>query len=163
MMIFLASRQGAIIHSAGWCLDGGGFVFAGKSGAGKSTISNLIDQAGTGLILSDDRIVVRKIDDQFFIYGTPWPGESGIAVNQSAPLKGILFLKQGNENRIADLKSSDAMSYLFPVMSIPWHDRENVSHMMDFCESLLSIIPMYELTFCADETAADFVNEFIDG
>ena len=158
---YLALNDGMLIHSAGWRINGSGWIFAGKSGAGKSTMSNLIGKEIGVTFLSDDRIIIRKIGHEFLMYGTPWPGDAGIAVNQSAPLKGVFFLNQGNENKIAELKSSDAISYLFPVISIPWYDRDKVSLMMDFCESLLAAVPMYELTFRRDETVADFVKEFV--
>jgi len=161
MMNFLASRQGAIIHAAGWSPDNRGFVFAGVSGAGKTTISDLIHPRGTGAMLSDDRVALRKMDDRFLMYGTPWPGEGGFADNRSVPLTGIFFLNQGNTNKIVDLKPSEAMPYLFPVMSIPWYDRGNTLKMLDFCESLMAHIPMYQLTFRADESAVDCIETML--
>ncbi len=163
LMNYLADREGSIFHAAGWVYNDQGVVFAGKSGAGKSTISNQLHKLNPGMILSDDRIAIRKIGDSFLMYGTPWPGEGRFAVNQSAPLKALFFLEKGEKNQIAALTSSDALARLFPVMSIPWYDRGKVTKMMVFCESLLAGIPMYELTVRADETAADFVKDFMDG
>ena len=53
-MHFLANRAGALIHSAGISYGGGGFMCCGVSGAGKSTISDLLDADGRFDVLSDD-------------------------------------------------------------------------------------------------------------
>ncbi|MDA3894652.1 MAG: hypothetical protein PF482_00750 [Desulfobacteraceae bacterium] len=161
MMHFLARNSGMLIHSAGWRLNDNGWIFAGKSGAGKSTISNLIVEETGTTFLSDDRIVVRKIGQDFLMYGTPWPGDAGYAVNESVPLKGILFLSKGAENNIRKLNPSDAIARLMPVVSIPWYDREKVELMMDFCDILIGSIPMYELAFVPDKAAVDMLVGFV--
>lgn len=163
MMHFLALNSGMLIHSAGWRVNDSGWIFAGKSGAGKSTISNLIVAEIGASFLSDDRIVVRKIGQEFLMYGTPWPGDAGYAVNESVPLKGIFFLSKGSQNIIKQLKPSDAIARLMPVVSIPWYDREKVELMMDFCDTMMGSIPMYELIFVPGKEAVDMLVKFVNG
>ena len=161
MMNYLALIGGVLVHAAGWHMNDSGWMFAGKSGAGKSTISNLIVEQTGATFLSDDRIVVRKIGSDFLMYGTPWPGDAGYAVNESVPLKGIFFLSKGAQNDIKRLTISDAIARLMPVVSIPWYDREKVALMMDFCDALMGCIPMYELTFVPDTAAVDMLVHFV--
>lgn len=162
MMHVLARIGGMLIHAAGWAVNDSGWIFAGKSGAGKSTISNLIVEATGGTFLSDDRIIIRKIGREFLMYGTPWPGDAGYAVNASVPLKGIFFLSKGEENSIRALTPADAIARLMPVASILWYDREKVELMMTFCDDLLSAIPMYELTFVPDQAVVSYLETFIN-
>jgi hypothetical protein len=115
-----------------------------------------------GTFLSDDRIIIRKIGREFLMYGTPWPGDAGYAVNASVPLKGIFFLSKGEENSIRALTPADAIARLMPVASIPWYDREKVELMMTFCDDLLSAIPMYELTFVPDQAVVSYLETFIN-
>jgi len=162
LMHFLANIGGILIHATGWLHQHSGWVFAGKSGAGKSTLSNLIVKATGSRFLSDDRIIIRKAGHEFLMYGTPWPGEAGYALNQSAPLKGIFFLKKGEKNIIRELKPIDAIAGLMPVVSIPWYDREKVALLMDFCDAMMGSIPMYELTFVPDGTIVDMLVRFVN-
>jgi hypothetical protein len=162
LMHYLARLGGMIIHAAGWRMNDSGWIFAGKSGAGKSTISNLIVEETGATFLSDDRIVVRKIGQDFLMYGTPWPGDAGYALNESVPLKGIFFLSKGSQNDIKRLKPSDAIARLMPVVSILWYDREKVALMMDFCDAMMAGIPMYELTFVPDKEAVDMLLGFVN-
>src|SRR4030042_3082840 len=98
LMYFLSHSKGALIHAAGLGFNGRGYLFPGKSGAGKSTLSGQFANFSNFELLSDDRIAVRKIDDKFRIFGTPWPGDAGIALNKSVNLSGIFFIRHGTEN-----------------------------------------------------------------
>lgn len=162
LMHILSKIGGVVIHSAGWVYNHKGSIFAGKSGAGKSTIAKLIDKKYKGNVLSDDRIVIRKIDEDFLMYGTPWPGEAGYTMNLSAPLNGIFFVEPGQDNVINKLSPSESISRLFPVVSIPWYDIEKTDQMMMFCKSLIDKIPMYQLTFKPDEAVVETLIRFMN-
>ncbi len=163
MMHLLGDHRGVIVHAAGWKSSQGGWIFPGKSGAGKTTLARLMANACEGDFLSDDRIIVRKIDEQFRIYGTPWPGEAGFAVNDSAPLQGIFFITQGSPLAVRRLMPSEAVSRILPVMSIPWYDSRMVEQITAFCDDLLRSIPVYQLTFTPDGRVVNFLKGFIHG
>lgn len=156
----LAEREGALIHAAGIDIHGKGLIFPGRSGAGKSTLSRQFLLKAKNDILSDDRIVVRKFQDVFRIFGTPWPGEAGIAINNSLPLYGLFFIRHGTKNIIKEVKPSDAFESLLPVTSIPWYDERIMSSILVFCEDLITHIPAYELHFTPGIEVADLIDEF---
>lgn len=161
LMYILAQKEGALLHAAGINLNGKGFIFPGKSGAGKSTITQQFTAGGDATLLSDDRIVVRKIGKTFKAYGTPWPGEAGIALNERMPLSGIFFINHGSANRIAAIKPQKALKRLFPVTSIPWYDSEIMPKILDFCEDLVLSVPAYELDFKPSVEVVDVLEKFI--
>lgn len=161
VMYILSQREGALIHAAGIDINGRGIIFPGKSGAGKSTLSlQLAARKGLNNLLSDDRIVVRKINGDFKAFGTPWPGEAGIALNKSVPLSSILFISHGTANRIEELKPQEAIEKLLPVTSIPWYDRETMPKILSFCEDLISRVTSYELCFKPSAEVAKVLEEF---
>jgi len=161
LMYILAQRQGAIIHAAGIVINGKGYIFPGKSGAGKSTMTRqFAGRRGIGL-LSDDRVVVRKEEGAFRAYGTPWPGEEGIAENMNVPLSGLFFIAHGSENRIKEISAQEALERLLPVTSIPWYDRDVVPKMLDFCGDLVSHIPTYEFQFKPGIEVVDVLEEYV--
>lgn len=164
LMNHLAYRGGVIVHSAGLVLDGVGLVFAGFSGAGKSTLTHVLKaQLPGALLLSDDRIIVRRKDGTFRMYGTPWPGEAGIAVNGSADLRALFFLTKASQNLINPLRSSEAARRLFPVISCPWYDPERLSGVLDSCEKLVSKVPCFELQFRPEPEVAEMLVTFVEG
>lgn len=160
LMYILSNKEGALFHAAGLNLNGKGYIFPGRSGAGKSTLSRQFSGAKNSVMLSDDRVIVRKIKDSFRVFGTPWPGEEGIAENKSAQLSGIFFISPGTKNMAKDLKPVEALKRLMPVTSIPWFDKDVMPQILNFCEELVSNVPAYELYFKPDKGVADFLAEF---
>jgi hypothetical protein len=155
--------KGILFHAAGIVVNGQGFLFAGPSGAGKSTICNLYQNLPFATILSDDRMVIRKSGQDYFMYGTPWPGEAGIAVNKKAQLHGIFFLKHNDENRIEELSSQDMLDNFFKVSSLPLYDKDDLKKSFDFCEDLLKKIKTYKLNFRPGPETIDEINTFMSG
>jgi hypothetical protein len=161
LMHYLASRQGILIHAAGIGMNNNGYIFAGRSGAGKTTISKQFVAKNYESLLSDDRVIVRKIDDELRVFGTPWPGEGRIASNTSLPLAGIFFLSHGDSNMIEELKPQKALEKLLPVVSIPWYDPEIMNHILSSCETLISEIPAYTIHFRPGIEVVDMLEQYI--
>ncbi len=156
LMYILSRRCGALIHASSMMLNGKGFIFPGRSGAGKSTFSRQFYGRDRFTILSDDRVVVRKIGNTFHVYGTPWAGEAGIAENKSCELNGIFFIYQGMENAIREITPKEAVEKLVSVTSIPWFDEKTMTDILNFCDGLFSKVPSYELHFTPDDKIVDF-------
>jgi hypothetical protein len=161
IMYHLSQAGGALIHAAGWKVNGKGFIFPGRSGAGKSTLSRLFSCRERWLGLSDDRVLIRKREKDIHCYGTPWPGEGGYAMNEGSELSGIFFLCHAVENRIKALTIGEALKRLLPVVSIPWYDREICLNIIEFCRDCLSQIPVYELCFEPRTSMVDYFERFI--
>jgi hypothetical protein len=160
LMYALAGRGGACMHAAAVDVDGVGYLFPGRSGAGKSTIARSFTSRNRAL-LSDDRVVVRKIGDKFRCFGTPWAGDAGIAENRNLPLNGIFFIRHGNENRIETITPREAFERLMPVTSIPWYDDKVMPAVLSFCEDLVLHLPVYELHFKPGSEVVDFFEKFV--
>lgn len=154
-MYLLSLRQGAVVHAAGLGLRGEGFIFAGRSGAGKSTMSRLLTGNRDVTMLSDDRVIIRHLNEGFRVYGTPWAGEAGVAENRCLPLRGIVFIVQATEHVMKGIAPAEAMKRLMPVVSIPWYDRQVMERVLSFCEALVRNIPAYELNFRPDDGVCD--------
>lgn len=163
LMHYLTQKQGALIHAAGLAIDGCGYIFPGRSGAGKSTVSRQFLDRNDFHLLSDDRIIVRKTDGIFTVFGTPWPGDEGIADNGSSLLSGIFFLSHGDTNRIEEIAPQKALELLLAVTSIPWYEKEDMIKALAFCEDVTSHVRSYKLQFRPDTEVSDFFHEFHSG
>lgn len=158
LMYHLGSRDGVLIHAAGIEIHGRGYIFPGISGAGKSTLIRQFAGANHGIrLLSDDRIFLRKKGTGFLMYGTPWPGEAGIALNESAQLSGIFFLQHGKKNEVSRLASVEALAKLVPILSVPWFDEEVMSRILHLCEGIIRAIPAYNFLFKPERDVVEFL------
>lgn len=154
------NHHGLIIHAGGGSVHGKGIVFAGTSGAGKSTLSELLDSSPNNRLYSDERLVVRSVDEQWNVWGTPWQGTGSIARNETSPLSALVFLRQAEETKITDLSPSAGLHRLLQVVSIPWYSAEWTNKGLAVCESLIQDIPMFELAFRPDQSAVQLVEHF---
>ncbi len=152
----LARAATLVLHAAGGCINGQGVLFAGTAGSGKSTISRLLAKTRNARFLSDDRIVLRRFGSKLSMFGTPWPGDAGVAVNESVPLKALCFLRHGNTTELTPLDPKTALDRLLSVASVPWYEPELADRAHDLCEFLIGHYPAFDLSFRpeADELKA---------
>src|SRR3989338_4469919 len=66
---FLADNNGLIIHGSAVFNGSQAYIFLGRSGAGKSTIMNLL--ADKYKPLADDTIIIKKENKRYYLYQTP--------------------------------------------------------------------------------------------
>jgi len=144
--LVLARQGGFLMHSASAIRNGKAFLFAGVSGAGKTTISRLAPPDVT--LLTDEISYVRKQDSGYIAYGTPFTGElAKLGENVSAPLATLYLLAQGPENRIDPVAPAEAArSFLANVLFFA-KDEELVQATFNAAFEFVSRVPVSRLTF----------------
>lgn len=155
----LSLGRGILVHACGVKDGERGYLFAGASGAGKSTIANLWKGKKDVTVLSDDRLIIRKIDGRFWIYGTPWHGDAKASSPEKAPLERIFFLNHAKSNIMRKIGHVEATSRLI-VCSFPtFWDKNGMEFTLKFCAEFAKKIPCYELDFVPDESILDLVQD----
>ncbi len=103
-----------LFHGSAVAVDGEAYIFAAKSGTGKSTHVRLWKElfGDKAVIVNDDKPLIRIADDGAFVYGTPWDGKHRLSSNICVPVKAVCILKRGVENRIDTLDPAQAMPVL---------------------------------------------------
>ena len=151
----LTHRQRIMVHACGWKYQGQALLFPGVSGAGKTTICNQLMASGHGVILSDDRMVLRQTADGLDACGTPWPGDAKQARNESAPLRALCFIEKAAENRLTPIPPAEALKRLFTTASVPWFVPTMRDLALAVVEHLVATIPAYRLDFRPTPAVAD--------
>jgi hypothetical protein len=153
----LAKGRGAEVHACSVVDSGQGHLFVGQSRAGKTTMARLWKDEPGVAVLSDDRIVLRKLDNNIWIYGTPWHGEAGFASPDRAPLTKIYFLSKGMKNELVPISKADAVGRLFVCSFPPFYNQEALNFTLRFFEEVVKSIPCYELKFVPDKQVVEFI------
>jgi len=156
-MNLLGTGLGMLFHGAGVIFDGKSYLFAGKSGAGKTTTSRLWQFLPGAKVVNDDKVIVRHQDGIFRLYGTPWHGEGGMALPDSAPLARVFFLKHGEQNSLNPLTPIQAAVELLGRSFIPLWDAEKMDFTLKFLDEMCQAVPCHELSFLPDSRVVDFV------
>jgi hypothetical protein len=147
--LVLARQGGFLLHSASAIRNGKAFLFAGVSGAGKTTISRLAPADAT--LLTDEISYVRKQGDGYMAYGTPFTGElAKLGENASAPVAVLYLLAQGPENRIEPVAEADAGRELLANMLFFAEDPEFVHQVFQAACDFVHRVPVRRLTFVPD-------------
>ncbi len=154
--LVLARQGGFLLHSASAIRNGKAFLFAGVSGAGKTTISRLAPPDVT--LLTDEISCVRRQADSYVAFGTPFTGElAKVGENTSAPIAAAYLLAQGSENRIDSISPAEAARSLLANTLFFAEDEELVRSAFHSIFEFVSRVPVSRLTFVPDSRAWELI------
>ena len=92
-------------------------------------------------MVNDDRTILRKINGQFRVYGTPWHGQGGFALAEDAPLKKIFILRQASVNQAERLSPAKAASALLVRTFAPLWDAPAMDFTLNFWTNCARLFP----------------------
>ncbi len=156
LLNLLALGRGVEVHASGMVDgDGNGSLFLGQSGAGKTTMARIWEQIPGVTILSDDRIILRKVGETIWMYGTPWHGEGRLSHPGQAPLRQLYFLRHGQTNELVLQSPSNAVTRMFACSFPIFHSAEALEFTLGFMDEVAVRVPAYELRFLPDRRVLD--------
>ncbi|HEY6477861.1 MAG TPA: hypothetical protein VI456_14895, partial [Polyangia bacterium] len=135
---------GMLIHGCGLRHAAVGVVFPGVSGAGKTTLARKAPDADD--VLSDELVAVRRLDDGWRVFGTPFWGDfarGGISM-RSWPLRTVGFLNQAREVAMTPITSSDATLRLLGCFLSFATDRVSVTRSLEVAVQLCAEVRSVE-------------------
>ncbi len=141
-----------LFHASLVDFNGYGVLFTGPSGVGKTTQAQLWDKYLSAEIVNGDKAFIRKVDGEFYAYGLPWKGSSDYCLNKKLPLKGIIALSQGEENKISKSDLSSAEN-LMPHIFLPHWDEKCLVRSLDTFDDLIKNLSVWTLECRPDEEA----------
>ena len=148
-----------LIHSSLIEYKNSGIMFLGPSGIGKTTQAELWHQYLDALIINGDCVFVEDMGDEFIGWGTPWHGSSPYCENTSVPVKALVVLKQGQENRIRKLEGFEKVSEVSNNIIYPMWIEDGMDLCLETLDHLLTHVPVYELVNKADEDSVLMVKQ----
>lgn len=149
-----------LLHAAAIEMDGAAYLFAGRSGVGKTTHIRLWQQVfGDGVqVINGDKPLLGFHKDKLMAYGSPWQGKERLGSNMQAPVKALCFLEQSSENRLVPLPAEQALECVFHQLLLPENAAE-MDRLLALLEKILMNIPCYTLYCRPDEQAVRTVWE----
>ena len=160
---FASAQMGTMLmHASVIRCDGKGYLMTAPSGTGKSTHTRLwYDNIPGCDLMNDDNPVVRVIDGQAIIYGSPWSGKTACYRNIQAPIGGLVRIQQRPENSIRKLSPIEAFCNLLPAMSNMKWDERVYKGVCDGISELIHLVGMYELGCLPNAEAAILCHDTI--
>ena len=118
-----------------------------------SSLSRIEAFPGTEL-LNDDNPAVRILPDGPRVFGTPWSGKTACWRNLSAPLCGIVRLRQAPFDSFEPLDGVQAFSEVYPGCSVLRSDAFLHERLCDNLEMLCSLVKVGRMACLPDLEAA---------
>jgi hypothetical protein len=141
--VILLSNEGFLIHSAGLERQGKGYLLPGASSSGKSTIAR---KAKDFRILSDELVVVRRIENSFYLFATPFIGEfNAEAANICVPLEKIFFLNRGLSFAYQRQTQLETMINLLGNVFFFTRDLQSNQEILNLCYDLSSEVTAFQI------------------
>lgn len=144
-----------MVHASVIRHNGGGYMFLGRSGTGKSTHSRLwLNHIDDAVLLNDDNPVIRVVDGEAVVFGTPWSGKTPCYKNESVPLKAIVRLSQAPYNKITRNIPLKAYASLMPACSCMRWERASTDALHRTVEKVITKVRCWHLECLPDADAA---------
>jgi hypothetical protein len=154
--LILAQEGGFLLHAASAVRNGRASFFFGPSGSGKTTIARLAPPDAT--LLTDEISYLRREQDNYFAYGTPFTGElAKPGENVSAPIAAFYHLAKGSGNRVISMKPADAAAALLESVLFFAQDSHLVQRLFQSVCDLVSRTPVYLLEFVPNRSVWDLI------
>lgn len=142
----LTAFSAFVMHGAVVELDGEAYVFAARSGVGKTTHTKLWIEYfdGKASYINGDKPIMRWRNGRLYAYGTPWMGKENFGCQRCAPVKAVCFLERGLENEIRRAEAGEIVNRLFHQILLPV-EREEIIVFMEMMDRMAGQIPFYLL------------------
>ena len=154
--LVLAKEGGFLLHAASAVRNGRAFLFAGVSGAGKTTMARLAPP--DAVLLTDEISYVRKQDGGYFAFGTPFTGGVGQARRELTRARcGLYLLAKGSQNRIEQVGRAETCRALLANILFFAEDADLVKLVFESACEFVGRVPVYRLTFVPDASVWEMI------
>jgi hypothetical protein len=142
----LPSHGTILVHAASVAARKRAYVFPGKSGSGKTTISRL---AGDGTVLNDEISAISVESGHVRVWGTPFWGEmgSGPPHNRPSRMYALCFLRKSRNNHLTALTGSEALQRLLRCVCLFGTDTDDIGAVLDIAGRIVDATQIGILSF----------------
>ncbi len=149
----LLPKKAVLMHASYINVDGSAVLFTAPCGTGKSTQAELWRVHRNAEVLNGDKAGVYFKDGTVFAGGVPFCGTSKICHNKDLPLKAIVLLSQGKENRVNRLTGFEALQAVINNIYLDLLAPSEKQMCIDFVIELLEKVNVFSLQCTPDERA----------
>lgn len=145
-----------MLHGVAFIWQGRAWIITAPSGTGKTTqFYRWREVYGDEIImLNGDKPILEFTADGIIVHNSPWQGKEVLGNMLTAPLAGIVYLKQAQNNTIERLESADAALPIFSQMIFHPDSRQSIKKAAAFTQRVLDSVPVFLLSNLGDRDSA---------
>lgn len=151
----LSNKNGLIFHSSAIAVDGKAYLFTAPSGTGKSTHARLWREllGEKAIMVNDDKPIIRYVDGDFYVYGTPWNGKHSLDTNTRVKIEAICEIRRSEENTILKLSPKEMITVALNQTLRP-QGLEDTDKLIALLDKMLTKVKLYRLNCNMDISSA---------
>lgn len=153
----LIRKDRLCFHAACVQTSGGGLLFSGPSGIGKSTQADLWCRHRGAKQINGDRPILSRTETGWLAWGSPYAGSSRCHINESCPVSAVVMLRQAPRCALRRLGSEEAFRAVWSGLTMHSWDEVFVERACDLALELIDGVPVYEFACTPDEAAVDYL------
>ncbi|MFA9220152.1 MAG: hypothetical protein ACEQSL_03090 [Sediminibacterium sp.] len=142
-----------MIHASGVWDGETGRIFSGFSGVGKSTMAKIWEEEGAH-IENDDRLIVREVKGEYFMYNTPMPYAD---LNKQAQVSKFYFPFHAKKNSAEKLSGAQGLTQLMAFCFQHNYDKRYTEHLITQLERIIQHTSSYKLGVVPTPSIIDFI------
>jgi hypothetical protein len=151
-----------ILHASAVIHNGEAILFTAPSGTGKSTQAALWEEHLGAEIINGDKVIVSADRDRPVAYGGPIAGTSRIFRDIAAPIRAIVYLRQGKTNHAELLGQRHAFMNLYSQVIKRADDPAFNQALLPLLGEIAERVPMLEFSCLPDTSAVEYLLEQLD-
>lgn len=159
-----------LFHGAAFLWRGKAYIFTAPSGAGKTTqyvLWKLLYGEEIQILNGDKPVLEFRDGGGIWVHPSPWSGKENMAQDKSAPLGGVIYLSQGQENAVRAMPPKEAVLPLFCQFVMIAETEAAVRRACALEERLLKAVPVWHMVNRGDEASVrlcrDTILQFEEG
>lgn len=151
-----------ILHASAVIHKGEAILFTAPSGTGKSTQAALWEGYLGAEIINGDKVIISADGERPIAYGGPIAGTSGIFRDMGAPIRAIVYLRQGRTNYAELADQRHAFMDLYSQVIKRADDPAFNQGLLPLLGRIAERVPVLELSCLPDTSAVDYLLERLD-
>lgn len=155
---YCMNRNEAVMHGALCNINDKGYLFLGDSGVGKSTMCSILEKDFD--VYSDDRFIIKLVDNHLMAYGTPWNIKNKkYCFQRSIRVEKIYFLNHGNnELRYCDNNYELLQSIMKQVLhSCVYMPEDLLFWKISIAKEIVKRVECFEFKFVPDKSCLKYI------
>ena len=142
-----------MIHASGVWDGETGRIFSGFSGVGKSTMAKIWEEEGAHIV-NDDRLIVREVNGEYFMYNTPMPYAD---LNKQAQVSKFYFPFHAKKNSAEKLSGAQGLTQLMAFCFQHNYDKRYTEHLITQLERIIQHTTTYKLGVVPTPSIIDYI------
>lgn len=144
---WLANSGDFVLHASGLVYEGKGYCFLGESGRGKSTLVRYLAAEPGVTVLGEDQVIIRYLNNRYYMFGTPWHTEPTICSPMGAPLENMYILDRSQPETLREMFPSEVTSRVLQIAFVPWYRKDCLPLLLERVTMLAESTRCFSMNF----------------